>query len=183
MRTFSVALLSVFGCGMYSAAVAAAKPGDWKVVGKEGDYKKTKVATADGGKLYSVDSAGGLYVTDLASGTWKMIGEDDWSKTKWMWASGSTLMVVDSNGDMFKVNAADGKWKQIGEQWAWKGLKQGAMLDGALYTVESSGQLFVTDLGAGSGRRSARATGRARASWRRPAASSTPSAATARSTR
>lgn len=47
------------------------------------------------------------------------------------------------------VNAAPGNWKQLGPSAGWKNTITGAVLNNKLYTVEKSGQLYVTDINTG----------------------------------
>jgi hypothetical protein len=128
------------------AASSWAKPGDWRQVGKGGDWNRTKLAAADGGKLYTIEKDGGFFVTDLTSGEWKQLGKPEYQNTRAMWAEGGKVVTLETTGSLFLINPADGSWSRIGKEGEWNRTAHGALVGGQLYTVEKNGQLFVTDL-------------------------------------
>ena len=58
-----------------------AMPGSWKQVGQSGAWHRTTAATGLQGKLYTTESNGGLYATDVTTGHWKQIGKQDFVNT------------------------------------------------------------------------------------------------------
>ena len=56
-----------------TAQMAAAAPGAWKQVGPTGEWKRTTAATSLGGRMYTTEGSGGLYVTNVDTGTWKKL--------------------------------------------------------------------------------------------------------------
>jgi hypothetical protein len=65
-----------FSLVIATAQMAAATPGAWKQVGPTGGWKNTTAATGLGGKLYTTEGSGALYVTNVDAGTWKIAGQE-----------------------------------------------------------------------------------------------------------
>ena len=56
-------------------AVTASASGEWKQIGKPGDWGKTRGGVSIGTTLYTIESGGHLYATELPSGKWRKIGK------------------------------------------------------------------------------------------------------------
>jgi hypothetical protein len=121
----------------------------WGQVGPAGAWKDTIAGTMFKGSLYTVESDGVLYSTDLSKGTWKNIGKPEFAQTKFMFAADNHLYTIETNGSLYQVNPRKGTWKQVGEASAWKETIAGTVLKGRLFTVESDGGLYETDLASG----------------------------------
>jgi predicted secreted protein len=146
MRGRAIVLAGVL---LLSASFCALAAGS-KQVGQPGAWKATIAGVGMGGKLYTVESSGVLYVTDPASGSWKAIGKPEFKNTRFLFASGGMLYTIEKDGSLYVVSPADGSWKRLGQQGAWKATIAGVGAGGKLYTVESSGVLYVTDLSSGA---------------------------------
>ena len=70
-------------------------------VGGEGAWKNTVAGAVIGGRLYTVEGGGGLYVTDPQSGEWKAVEGADFSGTAFAAAVGDRLYTIDGNGNLF----------------------------------------------------------------------------------
>src|SRR5262249_37413453 len=121
-QTILVALLCVGG-------LAEAKPGDWVRIGKEGDWRGTKHAAADGGRLYSVETDGAFYVTDLASGAWQKAGKAEFGDTRQLWAGDGVIVSLEKDGTLYRIQP-NGSWAPIGKAGEWKQTTHGAILGG-----------------------------------------------------
>lgn len=130
----------------YPAKVANSR---WGHVGPAGAWKDTIAGTMFKGSLYTVESDGVLYVTDVNKGTWRAIGKPEFAQTRFMFAADNHLYTIETNGSLYQVNPRKGTWKQIGESSAWKKTIAGAVLKDRLFTVESDGGLYETDLASG----------------------------------
>src|SRR5687767_10655754 len=128
---------------------SAGKAGTWKIIGKEGAWGGTIALTTMSNSLYSIESSGALYKTNLADGTWKQIGKPEFGNTKFMFNANGNIYTIEKNGSLYEVNAESGTWKGIGKPGAWKATIAGTVMNNALYTVESSGALYKTDLSSG----------------------------------
>jgi hypothetical protein len=126
--------------------------GTWAQVGPDGAWSPTIVGAVLGEHLFTVESNGGLWETDLQTGTWQQVGGFDFGATRLMFASGGALYTIETDGSLYRINPADGTWAQIGAGGAWKASTVGAILNDQLYTTQSDGNLFVTDLRTGSRR-------------------------------
>jgi hypothetical protein len=120
--------------------------GGWARIGPSGAWKDTCAGAFLKDMLYTVETNGALYVTDLAEGTWKQIGKLDYAKTKSLFAAGEMLYALENDGSLYRIAPADGKRTSVGAPTAWKDTKAGVVLNGRLFTVEASGHLYETDL-------------------------------------
>jgi hypothetical protein len=131
-------------------ALIIAQPGSWKQLGKNGEWKATIVATSNGNSMYTVESSGALYKTDLTTGTWKQIGKSEFGNTKFIQYANGSLYTIETNGSLYKVNPSSGSWSQIGKAGEWKATIHNCILGGAMYSIESSGALYKTNLTTGT---------------------------------
>lgn len=123
--------------------------GSWAQVGAAGDWKDTAAGTILNDKLYSAEHAGGLYVTDLANGTWRQIGGNDFGATRFMLSYNGALYTIEDSGNLFHVDPETGGWQQLGNAGDWKQTLAAAVTNEGMYTAESGGGLFRTDLSNG----------------------------------
>lgn len=121
-----------------------------KDVGPAGGWAGTLAGAALDGKLYTAETAGSLYATDPADGSWSKIGGADFAQTAFLFAAGDSLVSIEKDGSLYLINPADGAWTRSGPAGGWAGTLAGAMLDGKLYTVENSGALYASDPAAGT---------------------------------
>jgi hypothetical protein len=119
-------------------------------VGPPGAWRDTLAVAVLNGQLYSVEKSGVLYVTDLATGTWKPIGKPAFKATTHLFAAGKSLYTIEKDGSLYRVNPGDGSWKSLGKAGDWRGTLAGVVHNGVLYTAKASGALYATDLAKGT---------------------------------
>jgi hypothetical protein len=134
----------------------AGQPGGWVQVGAAGAWKETTAGAVLKGRLYTTESNGCLYVTDLGTGDWKQIGKPEFGATRLMFAAGDKLYTVETDGTLYRVDPNDGTWAGVGPGGAWKAARAGAVLGGRLYTAEDGGALWEANLTTGARKRVAR---------------------------
>ena len=131
--------------------------GAWQQIGADGDWKDTIAAVVLNDGLYTAESGGGLFRTDLSSGRWQQIGKNEFGDTTFIFATGNSLYTIEKSGTLFRVNPGDGSWAAIGHPGDWKETVGGAILGGRLFTAQSDGSLYCTDLRNGNHRNVGRA--------------------------
>src|SRR5207237_6239794 len=117
--------------------------------GDEGAGKKPVAGAVVNGRLYTTETGGAFYETDLDTGAWKQVGSGDFSNAAFLFGAGARLCGVNKQGGLFNVNLKDGTRRRVGAAGAWKETTRGVVLNGKLYTVESSGGLYETNLDTG----------------------------------
>ena len=127
--------------------------GGWVRVGEQAGWKETTAGTIFNGKLYTTETSGNLYVTDLASGSWQQIGQSDFGATRFVFGAGTNLYTIESSGNLFRDDPASGAWAQIGANGDWKNTLGVAVLNDQLFSAGSGGGLFCTNLGDGAKRK------------------------------
>ena len=104
-----------------------------------------------GESLYSVDAEGTLHATDLDDGD-RWTRADDLGDARMLFGDASHLVVLADGGALYDLSPTTGVARQIGERCAWDHTVVGTLLASRLYTIETSGQLYVTDLADGAWR-------------------------------
>jgi hypothetical protein len=122
----------------------SADVGDWKRIGKAGEWKGTIALATMNDRLYTIDNSGALYVTDLAAGTWRQLGKAEFGKTRFLFAEGQSLYSIETDGSLYRVSPTNGAWSRVGQAGVWNNTIAGTMLNGRLYTVEQTGILYET---------------------------------------
>jgi hypothetical protein len=133
----------------YLALAPTGTPGAWERVGPAGGWKGTRVGAILDDRLYTVETNGYLYATDLSTGTWRQVGQGEFGNTAFLFAAADNLYTIETDGSLYRVDRKKGSWARLGAAAAWKLTRAGAVLQGRLYTVESNGGLWATDLGTG----------------------------------
>jgi hypothetical protein len=123
--------------------------GDMKLLGAPGDWKDTVAAFGFDGKCFAVDRYGPVYVIPLATGRYQQLGSVSLNKSTLVLVGPVGLLSFDSTGTLFVAGLADGAKRQVGETGAFKGLAAAAIASDRLWTVDSAGMLYVTDLATG----------------------------------
>ena len=119
-------------------------PGSWKQVGQSGAWHRTTAATGLQGKLYTTESNGGLYATDVTTGHWKQIGKQDFVNTRFLIGIGNMLYSIERSGTLLRINPSDGSWETIGQNGAYRNTTLSRPMTGALHRREVRA-LIVTD--------------------------------------
>ncbi|HMT06942.1 MAG TPA: hypothetical protein PKA82_02980 [Pyrinomonadaceae bacterium] len=115
------------------------------VIAFGGDWDNTEPAVVLNGKLYTIETGGMLYVTELPSGVWKQLGKADFANTKFLFVSTTNLITIEADGSMYSVDPASGAWRKVGKGADWKNTVVGATIGDKLYTVETEGRMFETN--------------------------------------
>lgn len=123
----------------------SADVGDWKRIGKAGEWKGTIALATMNVRLYTIDNSGALYATDLAAGTWRQLGKAEFGKTRFLFAGDQSLYSIETDGSLYRVSSTTGAWSRVGDAGVWNNTIAGTMLNGRLYTVERSGILYETN--------------------------------------
>jgi hypothetical protein len=123
--------------------------GTWGRLGPAGAWKGTRVGAVLNDRLFTVETNGCLYVTDLSTGTWKEVGKQEFGDTVLMFAAAGSLYTIEKSGSLYRVNPKNGTWIQVGAAGAWKNTQAAAVLGNRLYTVNAAGRLAATDLANG----------------------------------
>ena len=88
-----------------SALAARADPGSWVQVGPAGAWQPTLAGAVLNGRLYTAESNGGLYVTDLHTGAWRQLGQPDFGATAFLFAANGSLYTIETDGSLYRVSA------------------------------------------------------------------------------
>lgn len=123
--------------------------GNWVRLGDLRAHAGTITGVATSGYLYTISSTGQLIVTNLNTGIKQQLGKSVFKTTRLLIDANGKLYGFDTNGNCQEISQADGSTKQIGTAGAWKQVIAGANLWGKLYTAESDGSLYVTELSTG----------------------------------
>ncbi len=75
---FCILMLMVAAGALHQAK---ADVGDWKRIGKAGEWKNTIALATMNDRLYTIEKGGALYVTDLPAGTWRQVGKTEFGRT------------------------------------------------------------------------------------------------------
>lgn len=114
-----------------------------------GDWDNTEHAVVLNGKLYTIETGGALYVTELPSGIWRQLGKADFANTSFLFATSASLVTIEKDGSMLLVDPASGSWRKIGKGADWKNTFVGATIGDKLYTVETEGRMYETNTSSG----------------------------------
>jgi len=131
------------------SAVVSAQPGSSRQIGTAGNLAGTVSAVEANGRIYTVDKTGALLVTETVSGTSTQLGNERFVNSRFLFAGGVALYSIKQDGSLYVINTADGSSRPAGVKGAWKSTLAGTTLNGKLYTVETSGELYETDLATG----------------------------------
>ena len=80
-----------------------ATPGTWKQIGNDGDWSDTIAAVTLNNRLYTVDTSGALYETNLSSGDYKQLGESDFKNTAFLVAANNKLYSIEADGNLYEI--------------------------------------------------------------------------------
>ncbi len=140
-------LVVIFVIAMFQTTYAGV--GDKTRLGQPGDWKGTIAVTTYNNRLFSIESSGVLYETDLRNGKWRQLGKPDFVNTKHIFAVNESLYTIETDGTFYRVSPADGSWAKVGQAGAWRNTIAGTVWNGRIYTVETGGALYETNPGTG----------------------------------
>src|SRR5262249_15425595 len=119
-----------------SFQLAQGMSGERTRLGQAGDWRDTLAAVTANDRLFTVETNGALYVTDLTNGSWVQLGKADFVNTRFLFAHNQYLITIESDGSCYRVSQTTGGWIRLGKPGDWKETIAGTMLNGKLYTVE-----------------------------------------------
>ncbi|MFN4152955.1 MAG: hypothetical protein ACK4IX_18570, partial [Candidatus Sericytochromatia bacterium] len=125
---------------------AFASPGSWVMLGKGPEWKGTVSGTVFNSQLYTTENNGGLFETNLDSGTWKQVGKPAFKNTQFLFSDNNSLYSIEYSGALYKINPSNGSWVGLGKFGDWKETRAVTVLNNKLYSVEESGALYETNL-------------------------------------
>lgn len=144
------ALLSALGSYKDSAKLlseagsrAGTPKATWAMVGKQGDYKGTKLLVALDGCCWSVDGGGTLWKTTEKGEKSKVGKGGTWQKTAAVVAMDGLLYSVEKDGTVYKTDKT-GKYDEVGKG-SFGDVRALVALDGSLYSLEG-GDLYKTEV-------------------------------------
>ena len=123
--------------------------GSWQRVGPIGGWKNTLAGVFLKDRLYTVETNGILWRTNVETGVWTAVGRAEFANTRFMFAAGGCLYTIETNGCLYRVGPDDGSWTQVGAAGDWSNTRAGCVLGDRLYTIEKGGALYETNLGSG----------------------------------
>jgi outer membrane protein assembly factor BamB len=126
------------------AGSARAAPGEWELVGK-GAWKEVLAGAVIKGKLYGVESNGGLYVTDPKTGKWEQLGKPEFADSRFLFQAGGDLYVIEKNGTLYSISLDDGSKTRVGAKAEWKDVLAITATEGKMYAVDGDGKLYAAD--------------------------------------
>jgi hypothetical protein len=134
----------------YPYVSSSGSPGSWWRLGPAGAWKDTIAGAVLNAKLYTIETSGCLYMTDLSNGVWVPVGKPDFAGTAAMFAAGDSLYTIEKDGSLRRISPQDGRWTRVGAAGGWKGTRAGTVLKGKLYTVNPGGSLCAANLSTGA---------------------------------
>jgi hypothetical protein len=130
--------------------VSSGSPGSWWRLGPASAWKDTIAAAVLKAQLYTIETSGALYMTDLSTGTWTLIGKPEFANTVALFGAGDSLYSIERDGSLYRINPSDGRWARVGATGGWKGSRFGAVVKGRLYTVNPNGSLCAANFATGA---------------------------------
>src|SRR5258708_2857516 len=73
-----------------------------------GEWSNTIAVTTLNGRLYSIETGGALYQTDLSNGKWIQIVKSEFANTRFLFAGSQNLYTIETDGSLYRVNPANG---------------------------------------------------------------------------
>ena len=58
--------------------------------------------------LFTIESSGALYATNLTDGSWHQIGKAEFGATKFLAAANSKLYTIEKSGTLYQMNPVSG---------------------------------------------------------------------------
>jgi hypothetical protein len=123
--------------------------GAWSVVSPIGEWNLINRVIAVGGKFYTTQNGALYYHPTMSDRLKKQIGDAEFYDLGYGFRTDSTFFSMIS-GTLSKIDLSNGKWTRIGEKKAWKYVKWGDIIGNKLYTIESPGSFYVSDLSTGT---------------------------------
>src|SRR5688572_23139083 len=102
---------------------------------------------AHGGVLYIVHNET-LYEVSPSANEYRKVSDEAWS-TRLMASDGVHLYTIEGDGGLYRIRVEDGSYERInGDDWS--STVAIAVVDGKLWTADTSGVFYAVDLGSGT---------------------------------
>src|SRR6185295_16919233 len=106
-----------------------------------GAWSNTIALTTMNGRLYTVETSGALYQTDLGTGKWIKIGKSEFGNTRYLFAGSQHLYTIETDGSLYRVSPANGSWGRVGAAGEWRNTIAAVAYGDRLYSLEQGGTL------------------------------------------
>ncbi len=126
-----------------AGARAGTPKATWTMVGKQGDYKGTKLVVALDGCCWSVDGGGTLWKTTDKGEKSKVGKGGTWQATTSVVVMDGVLYSVEKDGSVYKTDKT-GKYDEVGKG-SFGNVRALVALDGSLYSLEGA-DLYKTEV-------------------------------------
>jgi hypothetical protein len=110
-------------------------------------WKNSLSGFINGDILYTVESNGFIYCTDLNSGEWWFLYLNQFYG-KYLFQAKGKFFIIDLYGNLYQLNHKN-YYTQIGKKNSWRDTSYLTILNDKLYTIETSNRLYETDLESG----------------------------------
>jgi hypothetical protein len=110
-------------------------------------WKNTLDGFINGDILYTVESNGFIYCTDLTTGEWWFLYLNQFYGKHFFQVKGK-MYVIDLYGNLYHLTHKN-YYTQIGKKNSWRDTNYLAVLNDKMYTIETSNKLYETDLETG----------------------------------
>src|SRR6266542_2722145 len=138
---FCILMLMVAAGALHQAK---ADVGDWKRIGKAGEWKNTIALATMNDRLYTIES-GGLYRINPANGSWGLVGKaDDWSGTRAVALLADQLYSANKSGALYQSSLATGRWVTVGKR-QFGNTAYLFVVNYKLYSIEADGSLYAIE--------------------------------------
>lgn len=126
--------------------MVSAQTGTATMVGPEGGWSAAISATVLNNKLYTVETDGAIYETDLTTTAKTAIGKAEYGNSRFIFATTTNLFIIDYNGTMFKVDPVKGGKEKVFLDAAWSDTYTFIAYKDNFYSINKKGVLTNTDL-------------------------------------
>jgi hypothetical protein len=114
--------------------------GDYRQVGKTGDWSGAHTLVAMGGKLYTVAS-GDLYRIYPGDGSYEKLGGGGW-KTRWLATGLAKIVTLEESGTVYVISVEDGSYDKASDDGAWAGTRAATSLRDTVITRDDQGAFW-----------------------------------------
>ena len=114
----------------------------WKRIGPLGGWGNTITAAVWDDALFTIESTGSLFRTDVTSGEWTRIGPLAFLGTKFLLAYKKGLLSEERSGILYRIDPKTGTWEEIAGEFD---SIAATVLNDQVYTIRRNGSLCRTE--------------------------------------
>jgi hypothetical protein len=130
-------ILIVLSAGLLISSSINAQTVTLRQIGKDNLLMSLSAYFNWRGALYSIDSRGVLYKTNLDSGSNVRIGKATWTKFKFLFGLNNKLYIIDGDGSMTEIDPVTGDWKTVSNMGEWSIVERAFVVGNSLYSIEN----------------------------------------------